>query len=263
MPSPFPGMDPFIEGPMWGDFHTTFNTVLREQLAAELRPLYSVVVERRVYVEQPRERDYDPQPRFPDVAIAASDTDRGRFLGTAGVAALEPLACEIAIAEEHRETYLEIRDSEHRRVVTLIETLSPSNKRDGGDGWHEYLKKRTEILRSPSHLVELDLLRGGTRMPIIPRPQKPNGDYRAVISRENKRPRLAVYAWPMMHRLPTIPIPLIGPEENVDLDLQRAFDTVYERAAYELSLDYQSELDPQLPDDVKAWLREQTTAQSD
>lgn len=257
MPSPFPGLDPFVEASLWGDFHTTFNTVLRELLAAELRPLYSVVVERRIYVEQPREQDFEPRPRYPDVAIAASEQDRGRYLQTSGVATLEPVACELAVAEEHRETYLEIRDSEHRRVVTVIETLSPSNKRENSDGWREYLKKRGEVLRSSSHLVELDLLRGGTRMPIIPRPQKPVGDYRAVISRANRRPRLSVYAWPLMHPLPTISIPLIGPEENVDLDLQRAFATVYERAAYDLSLDYKVELDPPLPDDVKAWLREQ------
>jgi len=252
-------MDPFIEAQEWNDFHGRLNAQIADELQESLRPNYLVRIERRVYVENPRESDFDTQLRVADVAVTASNFKSGRSADSAaGVTLLEPVACEIAIAQEHRESYLEIRDAEHRRVITVIETLSPSNKRKNSDGWQEYLKKRTEVLRSPAHLVELDLLRGGTRMPIIPRPQKPVGDYRALISRENRRPRLAVYAWPMMHRLPTIPIPLIGSDENVDLDLQRAFATVYERAAYELSLDYAAELDPPLADDVKAWLREQT-----
>jgi hypothetical protein len=251
-------MDPFIESQEWSDFHGRLNAQIADELQERLRPTYVVRIERRVYVENPREEGFEPQVRIADVALTPANVAGPRHPSSAdSVATLEPVACEMAVSEEQRETYLEIRDVEHRRVITVIETLSPANKRENGDGWHEYLKKRNQVLHSRSHFVELDLLRGGARMPIVPRPQRPVGDYRAMVSRANRRPRVAVYAWPLLHPLPKIAIPLIAPDEQIDLDLQRVFQTVYDRAAYELSLDYTADLAPLLPDEIKSWLQEQ------
>lgn len=202
MPSPFPGMDPFLEFQEWEDFHTRWNIVVSDLLAPRVEPRYIVRVERRAYAELPM-----PQHR--------------------------------------REVYLVIRLRETMEAVTVLETLSPPNKRGGGDGRREYLEKRLAVLQTPSHLVELDLLRGGLRLPMIT--PLPPADYYAIVSRRERRPSAAVYAWSLRHPLPTIPVPLKAGDSDVPLDLQAAFNIVYDRARYDLSLDYNSDL--QLPPD--------------
>jgi hypothetical protein len=155
--------------------------------------------------------------------------------------------------EEHRETRLVIRDRELQVVVTVIETLSPANKRQGSDGWREYLARREQVLASQMHLVELDLLRGGTRLPMGGK--LPAAEYCATVSRADRRPQAHVYAWSLCQRMPTIPIPLSPKHDDVALDLQLVFDKVYERAAYDLSLDYTAELTPPLSDAEREWLQ--------
>ena len=89
----------------------------------------------------------------------------------------------------------------------MIELLSPSNKR-AGDDREQYLAKRRELLRTPAHLVEIDLLRGWTPMPQEGRPEC---DYSVMVSRAEKR-RAADF-WPirLRDRLPVIPFPLRPP----------------------------------------------------
>jgi hypothetical protein len=139
--------------------------------------------------------------------------------------------------EQRRETYLVIRDVETMEIVTVIETLSPANKRASSDGREQYLEKREEILRSKTNLVELDLLRGGKRLPVV---GLPAGDYCAIVSRGHKRPKTDVYHWTLRQALPPIPIPLKKDEPEVTLDLQQVFTTVFDRARYQLSLNYKA-----------------------
>jgi hypothetical protein len=218
MPSPFPGMDPFLEDQAWKDFHHEVISVIRESLTQRVVPRYVVRVDERVYVEhQPEER---PGVIEPDV----------------------------------REAFLTVRLRETMDVATVIEVLSPTNKRAGSDGRKEYLKKREEVLLSSAHLVELDLLRGGARLPT--NEPLPPGDYYALICRRRRRPRAEVYAWPLRHPLPTIPVPLTGEDPDVALDLQEVFTTVYDRAAYQYSIDYAAVVEPPLPEADAAWARE-------
>ena len=156
--------------------------------------------------------------------------------------------------EQRRESYLVIRLQETMEVVTVLETLSPSNKRPGGDGRREYLQKRETLLQSQAHLIELDLLRGGQRLPTAT--PLPPGDYYALVSRRPRGPRAAVYAWTLRDRLPTIPVPLKEGDADVPLDLQAAFATVYDRARYDLSVRYAAELQPPLSADDALWVRE-------
>lgn len=254
MQSPFPGMDPFIEGQEWEDFHTRFNTALSESLAIALEPKYIVRVERRVYVEHPMEGD--DGARWSDVAIVAvqpsAELSRAEpFHAAQSSTALLPVECVLPMPEERRETYLVIRKSDTKEVVTVMETLSPSNKRPNSDGLRQYLEKRREILDSQSHLVELDLLRSGLRLPMMS--PLPSGDYYAIVSRRYTRPRAQVYAWTLRDRLPTIPIPLLHGDPDVSLDLQNVFSTVYERARYGLSLVYSAALHPPLSDSDATW----------
>lgn len=252
MPSPLPGMDPFLEKQEWEDFHSTFNTVVRERLSPRVGPDYLVRVEQRVYVEHAYG---DDQLRRADVAIVSSDvpttsTASQPRTGTSTT----PVEGLVAMPAEIHETYLVIRDRTTREVVTVIETLSPGNKRVGATGRQEYLAKREEVLRSPSHLVELDLLRGGARLPMV-RPLPP-GDYFAIVSRAGRRPRADIYPWTLRDPLPTISIPLGPDDPEVPLDLQEVFTTVYDRARYGLSLQYTDSLDPPLTEEEREWVME-------
>jgi hypothetical protein len=217
MPSPFPGMDPFIEDQEWDDFQPTLNAVMAECLAPALEPRYVARIQRRDYNE-----------RLPG-------------------------------PQERRETYLVIREVPSMEIVTVIETLSPTNKRASSDGREQYLAKRQEILQSRTNLVELDLLRGGKRLPVV---GMPPGDYFAIVSRGHRRPRTDVYPWTLRQPLPSIPIPLKKDEPEVPLDLQHVFTTVYDRARYQLSLNYAA--NPSVPpSEVEmAWMRQLSLPQS-
>ena len=260
MPSPFPGMDPYIEGQEWEDFHTRFNTALSELLAPKVEPRYVVRVERRVYVEHPSH--HERRVRWADIALLSARAGQAREApqsSSAAAAVAAPVECLLPMPEEHRETYLVIRERETMEVVTVVETLSPSNKQPGADGRDQYLTKRDNVLESRSHLVELDLLRGGERLPTIG--ALPPGDYYAIVSRSHRRPRAEVYPWRIRQPLPVIPVPLKGRDPDVPLDLQAAFATVYDRARYHLSLDYGASLDPPLSEADQAWVRDLLEAQ--
>src|SRR5947209_59877 len=193
MPSPFPGMDPFIEDQKWEDFHTTLIVEIRSALAPRVAPHYVVEVEERVYLEHTPERR--GRLIVPDVAVLeTSEPPRPTAGGTATAVAVQiaPAIRTLPMPERVREPFLTLRDRATREVVTVIEVLSPTNKRPHSDGQREYLRKRESVLLSAAHLVELDLLRGGERLPTLE--PLPLGDYYVVVSRERKRPQAEVYA---------------------------------------------------------------------
>jgi hypothetical protein len=246
-------MDPFIENQEWSDFHVSLIVGIRESLVPKVAPRYVVRAERRVYVEHVLDEN-DSSTR-PDVTILDSE---GESPGTAGGVAvavdIQPRVLTLPMPETQREAYLLVRERDTMEVVTVIEVLSAGNKRPGSDGRREYLSKREEVHRSRSHLVELDLLRGGDRLPTVE--TLPKGDHYAFVSRSKRRPREEVYAWPLPRPLPTIPVPLAGDDPDVPLDLQEVFDTVYDRAAYHRSINYARPLDPPLGKAGSAWLRQ-------
>ena len=219
MPSPFPGMDPFIEGQRWRDFHTTFITVIREMLTPRVRPRYVVEVEEYVYLARAEED--------PDRLI---EPDPARF----------------------RQSHLTIRTRQSQNVVTVIELLSPWNK-TAGEGRLEYLVKRSNIFCTPANLVEIDLLRGGQRLPTR-EPLAP-ADYYAFVCRKEQLPKVDVYGWTLQQPLPSIPIPLAGDDPDVVLDLQAALTTTYDRAGYDYALDYRRAVEPALETSTDAWVR--------
>jgi hypothetical protein len=252
MPSPFPGMDPFIENQEWSDFHASLIPVIRDALTPQLGDRYVARVERRVYVE------HDPEERVrrfgADVAVVRSRSQQPTAPTASSAAGIAPVECEVLLPVERRENYLVIRDRHSHEVVTVVEILSPSNKVYGSDGRRQYLEKRDEILESRAHLVEIDLLRGGARLPLSG--PVPAADYYAIVSRENRRPKVDVYAWSLRHALPTIPIPLKPEDGEVQLDLQQSASTVYDRARYDHSLDYTAALEPPLSAEDAEWARE-------
>ena len=234
MPSPFPGMDPYLESPqVWPDFHSRFINVMSEQLVPLVRPRYSVRIEERVYLE------FEPEGREGPIRPDLTLSDRGD--GSAAPAPRSsttavPVKVAVVVPDEVREVALVIRHLELQRVVTVVELLSPSNKRSRSVGRDTYLEKRNAVLKSPAHLMEVDLLRGGERMPM--REELPAGDYHVILSREEKRPDCDVYSWSVRDPLPEIPIPLAEDDPDISLSFQSVLDTVYERAGYDYTVNY-------------------------
>ena len=256
MPSPFPGMDPFIEGQRWRDFHHSFIETLREQLVPRVLPRYDVEVEERVYLE--KVGDDLGHPIGPDVSVwdsspgTTTHEGHGRELRGSASAVLEPDVLTLPDTLRLTEGYLQIRRRGTMELVTVIEVLSPTNK-SPSDGYQEYLNKRVALFETPVNLVEIDLLRGGTRLP-TKEPLKP-ADYYTFVCRCERRPKLEVYGWPLRRRLPALPVPLAGDDPDVVMDLQEVLDAVYERAGYRHYLNYERNVEPPLDEADAEWVR--------
>ena len=248
MPSPFPGMDPFIESQKWRDFHHSVITQIRDHLLQQVRPRYVTDIEENVYVT--REGGDLLRIIAPDVSVVQKDGWLDSTDGGVAVAAV-PVILTLPQIDIIEEAYLIIRSRENDEVVTVIEVLSPTNKFDGRG---EYLNKRHAILHSEANLVEIDLLRGGRRLPTVE--PLPIGDYFSFVTRVERRPKVEVYSWPLERRLPTIPIPLAEGDPDVQLDLQAVFDTTYDRAGYDYSLKYSKPIDPPLSEAQRVWVAE-------
>jgi hypothetical protein len=248
-------MDPFIEGQIWTGFHHLLIGVVVEMLAPQAVPRYSIRLEETVYLEH--ELGNGGVSIVPD-AFVLEEAERlspgGGGVATASAIAIQPVLLPVAMPEQRRHVYLTIRDSESDRIVTVLEILSPKNKRSGSDGRRRYLKKRERVLLSDAHLVEIDLLRGGARLPMAA--PLPSGDYFAIVHREEQRPTAEVYAWTLRQSLPTIPVPLAGEDPDLLLDLQACCTTVYDRAAYGHMLKYRRPVEPPLPESDVEWVQQ-------
>lgn len=249
MPSPFPGMDPFIEGQRWRDFHTSYITVIREMLTPNVRPRYVVEVEEYVYLA--REGEAPDRLFTPDVAIVEASTQPAVApQGRTAVAA--PTIYTLPMPTRYRQAFLTIRGRQWQNLVTVIELLSPWNKTPG-EGRTTYLVKRSNILYSQANLVEIDLLRGGLRLPTR-EPLEP-ADFHTFVNRNGRLPQVEVYSCTLRDPLPTIPIPLAGDDPDVPLDLQAAFTTTYDRAGYDYALDYARPPEPPLEPASAEWVQ--------
>lgn len=251
MPSPFPGMDPYLEDrELWRDVHHELISQIRAVLTPKLRPKYLARVELRVYVED--EDDPARQERFPDVRIeTAKKHSNGHTQVTIPFREVpEPIVAEMPL-EEIEEAYLTIKHRETGALVTVIEVLSPSNKVEGSAGRKSFLEKRSEVMSSDIHWVEVDLLRKGSRLP--------SGrsfvasDYRVLVSRSDARWRVKYWPISVRQRLPVVGIPLKGNDPDAPLDLGKALNTAYDVAAYDDSVDYTKPPEPPLSPADARW----------
>lgn len=255
MPSPFPGMDPYLEGHLWPDVHHDLASKIREQLTPKLRPNYVARIE--VYMVT----DDDPLAEvgimYPDVEIVRSQqpgspsTPAGvEQVAGAAVAPPAPVELPLLAPVPVRIASVEIRDTAKSALITSIEILSPVNKR--GQGLARYREKRQKLMEAEVHLLELDLLRRGQRL--LSAQAIPASAYRVTLTRA---PAKKVEIWPLAlsDSLPLLPIPLRSPDADVVLDLNQALQAVYEAAAYELTIDYTtSPPPPPLSDEEAVWL---------
>jgi hypothetical protein len=245
-------MDPFIESQVWEDFHHVFVETIREILMPQLRPRYVARVEVRVYIEH--DTDAWADVIRPDMTVLEP---KGQFVPSKGAAmsspATGPHVVTLPMPETRRESYLTIRERETAEVVAILVVLSPSNKRAGSSGRQEYLRKRDDVLQSRAHLIEVDLLRGGERMPTLG--PFPPSDYHVLVCRGARRPRAEAYPWSLRQPLPTVPVPLAGKDPDASLDLQGALCRAYDRAGYDYSLDYGRPLEPRLNEADAFWVQ--------
>jgi Protein of unknown function (DUF4058) len=245
--SPFPGMDPYLEAPsIWPDVHTSLMSIFREQLTPLLAPKYLAELETQVVIDQV---DDDPQVVLPDVSITSADISAGPP-STVAVAAPSPVQVRVPLDVPTRLVSVYIRLRETGRLVGVIELLSPANKRRG-KGREEYLEKRRTFLTSPVHLIEIDLLRSYPRMPFDD--PLPPAHYMVMVCKTGERPRSSVWPINVRQPLPTVPIPLLPPDPPVPLDIGQALRTAYERARYDLRVDYQRPARPPLSAADAAW----------
>ena len=250
MPSPFPGMDPFLEEPRrWGGVHSRLINSISDDLADRVSPDFFVEIEERVYIVTPDEERR--QSIVPDVYVVSGQREEPSA-ATAG-SITTPTLIEPLYDVEIRDRYIEIRDTVNRDVVATIEVLSPYITAAGTQGREAFLQKRKTVMSSDVHWVEIDLLRAGQRPPEV----SGKSDYYALLKRGGSSGPFEVWYFDPRDTMPTIAVPLRPPFDDIPLDLQAAFDDVYARGHYAESTDYSG--DPPLPHlrpaDV-AWVEE-------
>jgi hypothetical protein len=246
MPSPFPGMDPYLESPDWfPDLHGSLIVFMKGTLQRRLPESYYAQSSQRVWLE------YTQRHMEPDVEVVHSTPKRRKRRGGDLALLTEPreggpLVVTVETIEHgpFKQSYLEIRRRRGKEVqiVTSIEVLSPSNKKTGNPGREKFLEKQRKTLESETHLVEIDLLRGGAHTLAVPRDlvkaQAGPFDYLVSIHRFDRPKEFLVYPIALSQRLPEIDIPLLPGDLDVPLDLQAVFNQSYDFGPYQKEIAY-------------------------
>jgi hypothetical protein len=240
----FPGMDPYLENPeVWPEVHFGLIAGLARSLNAVITPKYRAAVEKRVYSDA-------LLVGIPDVSVFQKATDAvSPKQATATLS--EPIAVTVPMMDEVQERFLEIREISTGLVVTVVEVLSPKNKR-AGEGQQKYDAKRQKILNSEVNLVEIDLLRAGEPKPMT---GGVKSDYRILVSRADRRPAAELYAFNLRDAIPLFPLPLRLQDEEPVVNLQELLGKVYQEAALNLAIDYAGQPIPSVTEEDFAWIQ--------
>jgi len=232
-------MNPYLEqNDAWQDFHDSFIPAIRDAVSPQVSPQFVVKMEEHFYIP---ELSVDQRFRLGNADVSVSRSPRaGAVPATAQAVLNAPARIVLPSVEFEKQPFLEIRDRQNRELVTVIELLSPSNKQPGPDR-EQYLAKRGNLLRGMVHLVEIDLLRVGPRLPLE---QAPPSDYYVMVSRAEERPQAEFWPLGLRQPLPVVPIPLRPPWPDARINLQEILHVVYDRAYYK---DYIYDNSPQPP----------------
>lgn len=222
MPSPFPGMDPFLETDrLWPLFHHHFVASLFQILLPNLIDRYRARVTQRVYTTE--------MPLFTSI-----------------------------IREEHREEHIEIRQRCDNRLITLVDVVSPTNKLNP-QGRAAYLEKRRETRAQNSSIVEVDLVMQGQPMLDYSRDGLPDWDYAVTVTRSIQPERYEIYTSTLQKRLPRFKLPLAMDDRDTVVDLQAAFARCYDQGGFAGQIDYQTEPAALKQADDRKWLNDLLT----
>ena len=242
-------MNPYLENPeFWSAVHNRLIVAIADDLVDHLSEKYRVEIEKRTYFSKDEE---SLLVGIPDVAVVTGKATEPTTSTATLALPVSPEKVTVPISEEVNERYLEIREAATGTVVTVLEILSPKNKRTG-PGRVSYERKRNQVLESTTNLVEIDLLRGGKPLPI----SSQKGDYRILICRGDSRPQGALYAFSLLQPIPSVPIPLMPGEAEPMLDLKTLLDHIYAKGRYHLVIDYTHILEPALSQSDRAWVEE-------
>ncbi|MBD2577476.1 DUF4058 family protein [Oscillatoria sp. FACHB-1406] len=241
----FPGMNPYLENPsLSSEVHSWLIVELARSLNPLLVPKYRAAVEKRVYLDT-------LLVGIPDASVFQQTPEsEPSCVVTTGVLS-KPILVTVPLTEEITERYLEIREVKTGRVVTVVEVLSPKNKRVG-EGRDKYLTKRQKVLNSTTHLVEIDLLRTGNFMPMA---EAIPSHYRILVSRANLRPEAELYPFNVRESMPQFLLPLQSGDEEPVVNLSEILGQVYQEAALDLAIDYSVQPVPALSESDFQWVR--------
>lgn len=251
MPSPFLGMNPYLENPeIWPALHNRLIVAIADFLVPKVLPKYFVDIEQRV--DQTTDTGEDiVLVGLPDVTVQQEQVTKTTDSNIAVAPPVtKPEKVIIPMPQEIRQTYLEIRAATSKRVITTIEILSPVNKRSGV-GREKYELKRERIFSSRTHLVEIDLLRSGEPMLVFDRQIK--SDYRILVSREENRPTADMYGFNLQDKIPLFPLPLQKDDVEPTIDLNELLNQVYDRARYDVRIDYTQKPVRELSETNQVW----------
>lgn len=250
MLTPFPGMDPYLERrDHWHAVHTRLLVAIADALGPQVWPQYRVDIELRTYIACVTSAAL---VGIPDVLVMSSPHETDQPLAPALARSAAPQVVEVPMPEEIHERYVVVREVTTQEVVTVIEVLSLANKLTH-EGREAYEAKRTIVLGSQTNLVEIDLLRTGRPLPPFQRGQSA---YRILLSPASTRPRAMAYMLSVRDPLPTIAIPLRPGAPEPTLPLNQLLHELYDRARYDLAIDYSQPADPPLRADDAAWARQ-------
>jgi hypothetical protein len=217
MPSPFPGMDPYLEAEsFWPAFQHQFVAGLYQILLPGLVDRYRARVGHRTYVTE--------------MALFTS-----------------------IIRDQHAEEFIEVRQRGDGRLVTLIDVVSPSNKATPA-GRQAYLAKRAEARNGGASLVEIDLVLTGEPLLDYSREGLPEWNYAVTVTRSVQPERYEIYTATLQKRLPRFRLPLASDDRDTVLDLQSAFARCYDQGGFGGQIDYRQDPNVELTDDDRTWL---------
>ena len=260
MPSPFPGMDPYLEGSLWSDVHQALASEIRRRLSRQVRPRYAV----RLAIATVEENGPGTGVNlmYPDVEVFRPSQRLPLSGGSTLVA--EPVLevasfVTVRLDSQDRQVTVEIYDLDRNQLVTSIEILSPANKRP--PGLEKFVAKRERLRNAGVNLLTIDLIRRGQRS--LPSSASPvsetlvQADYLVTLLRGVD---YRMQAWPvrLQNPLPVVAVPLRHPDPDVPLDLNGILAAVYDEAGYDLTIDYTAAPPaPSLDDGTAAWLERQ------
>lgn len=256
MPSPFPGMDPYIEqSKIWVDFHNRLADEISAELNRRIRPNYFARLTPYTTYEAIEISESRVQGIRPDVGVVQRRDLELQPMGGAAVIDPQPVTSTVTLDVPLELLSVEIHQSDTERLVTAIEILSPVNKQPSHEAYSDYLRKRRDLLRSSVHLIEIDFLRAGTRPPL--EQPVPDAPYYVTLCHANRRPFVSVWPISLHARLPVIGIPLTHPDPDATLDLGKVVAAVYERGGYDAQIDYREAVPPPLLTvDEEQWVTE-------
>ncbi len=250
MPSPFPGMDPWLESPdIWPGFHDKLINETVRIMQPQLRARgYYIDSGERVWLAEPG-RLVIPD----DVVFSVRPSSKVSGPAVALLEVDEPIRVRHE-SVELRETYAEIFDARGHKLVTGIEFLSPTNKSDR-QGRELYQRKQQELAAAGVNLVEVDLIRNGPHVMDVPEEvveSRRPWEYLVNLVRRGSD-EYQFYAIPLRSPLPRVRIPLREGDEDAVLDLQDVFQQACGYGPYPERIDYTSPPSPPLSPEDDAW----------